>query len=62
LVKSIIGITQSDSGSNFSIDFSWDGRHDFGDKVAKGVYIYKITVRSEALNKQVSKTEKLVIL
>ena len=62
LVKSIIGITQSDSGSNFSRDFSWDGRDDFGDKVAKGVYIYKITVRSEALNKQVSKTEKLVIL
>ena len=62
LVKSINGITQSDSGSNFSRDFSWDGRDDFGDKVAKGVYIYKITVRSEALNKQVSKTEKLVIL
>ena len=62
LVKSIIGITQSDSGSNFSRDFSWDGRDDFGDKVAKGVYIYKITVRSETLNKQVSKTEKLVIL
>ena len=62
LVKSINGITQSDSGSNFSRDFSWDGRDDFGDKVAKGVYIYKITVRSETLNKQVSKTEKLVIL
>jgi flagellar hook assembly protein FlgD len=62
LVKTINGITQSTSGSNFSRDFSWDGRDDFGDKVAKGVYIYKINVRSETLNKQVSKTEKLVIL
>jgi flagellar hook assembly protein FlgD len=62
LVKTINGITQSTTGSNFSRDFSWDGRDDFGDKVAKGVYIYKINVRSETLNKQVSKTEKLVIL
>ena len=48
--------------NSFSRDFYWDGRDDFGDKVAKGVYIYKLSVRSEALNKSVSKIEKLVIL
>ena len=47
---------------SFSRDIYWDGRDDFGDKVAKGVYIYKLNVRSESLNKSVSKIEKLVIL
>jgi hypothetical protein len=40
----------------------WDGRDDFGDKIGKGVYIYKLTVRSPLLNKKVEKIEKLVIL
>ena len=62
LVKTISGITESSAGSNFSRDFSWDGRDDFGDKVAKGVYVYKVSVRSQSLDKQVSKIEKLVIL
>ena len=62
LVKTINGITESSAGSNFSRDFSWDGRDDFGDKVAKGVYVYKVSVRSQSLDKQVSKIEKLVIL
>ena len=62
LVKTIIGTTDSSGNNSFSRDFTWDGRDDFGDKVAKGVYIYKLNVRSEILNKSVSKTEKLVIL
>ncbi len=62
LVKTILGTTESFGNNSFSRDFIWDGRDDFGDKVAKGVYIYKLNVRSESLNKSVSKTEKLVIL
>lgn len=48
--------------SSLSKDIVWDGRDDFGDKIGKGVYIYKLKVRSNALNKQVEKIEKLVIL
>ena len=62
LVKTILGTTESFGNNSFSRDFHWDGRDDFGDKVAKGVYIYKLNVRSESLNKSVSKIEKLVIL
>ena len=45
-----------------SRDIIWDGKDDFGDKIAKGVYVYKLTVRSSQLNKQVEKYQKLVIL
>ena len=62
LVKTITGSTDISGNNSFSRDFIWDGRDDFGDRVAKGVYIYKLSVRSESLNKSVSKTEKLVIL
>ena len=48
--------------SSISKDIVWDGRDDFGDKIGKGVYVYKLKVRSERLNKQVEKIEKLVIL
>jgi len=40
---------------------NWDGRDDFGDKLAKGVYIYKVTVKNETGSKA-DKIEKLVIL
>lgn len=48
--------------SNLSRNIVWDGRDDFGDKIGKGVYVYKLKVRSSQLNKQVEKIEKLVIL
>ena len=41
---------------------SWDGRDDFGDKIGKGVYVYKLTVKSTLTNDMVEKYEKLVIL
>lgn len=50
------------SATALSKDIVWDGRDDFGDKIGKGVYIYKLKVRSNRLNKQVEKIEKLVIL
>lgn len=40
---------------------SWDGRDDFGDKLAKGVYIYKVSVKN-SLGSKADKIEKLVIL
>lgn len=42
-------------------DIHWDGRDDFGNKLAKGVYIYKLSVRTET-GKTAQKVEKLVIL
>ncbi|WP_112086793.1 type IX secretion system sortase PorU [Flavobacterium lacus] len=45
-----------------SREITWDGRDDFGDKIGKGVYVYKLTVKSNLTNKKVEKIEKLVIL
>ncbi len=45
-----------------SREITWDGKDDFGDKIGKGVYIYKLTVRSTVSNNKSEKIEKLVIL
>jgi hypothetical protein len=45
-----------------SREITWDGRDDFGDKIGKGVYVYKLTVKSTLTNKTTEKFEKLVIL
>ena len=45
-----------------SREITWDGRDDFGDKIGKGVYVYKLTVKSLVSNTQTEKYEKLVIL
>lgn len=39
----------------------WDGLDDFGDRIAKGVYIYKLKIKN-ADGSSAQKTEKLVIL
>ncbi|MEO6346663.1 MAG: type IX secretion system sortase PorU [Aquaticitalea sp.] len=67
LVRTLNGQTSMDGccnkgASSLSRNMVWDGRDDFGDKIGKGVYIYKLKVRSNQLNKQVEKIEKLVIL
>ncbi len=64
LVRTLNGQTNGGSKvtSSLSKDIVWDGRDDFGEKIGKGVYIYKLKVRSNRLNKQVEKIEKLVIL
>ena len=36
----------------------WDGLDDFGDKIGKGVYVYKLTVKSPLIDQQVEKYEK----
>ncbi len=45
-----------------SREISWDGRDDFGDRIGKGVYVYKLTVQSTLSNKKTEKFEKLVVL
>ncbi len=45
-----------------SRDIKWDGKDDFGDKIGKGVYVYKVTVKSAITGKKTEKIEKLVIL
>lgn len=45
-----------------SREIIWDGRDDFGDRIGKGVYVYKITLKSTLTNQRVEKFEKLVIL
>ena len=64
LVRTLNGQTNGGSKvtSSLSKDIVWDGRDDFGEKIGKGTYIYKLKVRSNRLNKQVEKIEKLVIL
>ncbi len=39
----------------------WDGRDDYGDKLARGVYVYKISITAPD-NTKAEKIEKLVIL
>lgn len=45
-----------------SREITWDGKDDFGDKIGKGVYVYKLTVKSTLTNQKTEKIEKLVIL
>ncbi|MBU2928817.1 type IX secretion system sortase PorU [Winogradskyella psychrotolerans] len=67
LVRTLNGQTSADAccsngSSSLSRNIVWDGRDDFGDKIGKGVYVYKLKVKSNRLNKQVEKIQKLVIL
>lgn len=64
LVRTLNGQTSGGikAASSLSKDIVWDGRDDFGEKIGKGVYIYKLTVKSNLLNTTVEKIEKLVIL
>lgn len=45
---------------NRSNEVEWDGRDDFGNRVAKGVYVYRVSV--SGINGKANKYEKLVIL
>lgn len=47
---------------NRSRDIQWDGRDDFGEKIGKGVYIYRLKVKSTLTGHQAEKVEKLVLL
>ena len=60
IVKTINQSVQTDGF--LSRDIVWDGKDDFGDRIGKGVYVYKLTVRSTISDKKSEKIEKLVIL
>ncbi|MFY8187426.1 MAG: type IX secretion system sortase PorU [Flavobacterium sp.] len=61
--KIIKTINQNVTTTGFlSREITWDGKDDFGDKIGKGVYVYKLTVRSTLSNQITHKHEKLVIL
>ena len=59
LVKSIDQFVQTEGFRSDPID--WDGRDDFGDRIGKGVYIYRIKVKTSE-GAVAEKFEKLVIL
>lgn len=60
LVKTINQTVQSTGTLSRSI--TWDGLDDFGDKIGKGVYIYRLSVKTITSNQKAEKYEKLVIL
>ena len=60
LIKTINQTIQTAGGLARTI--KWDGLDDFGDKIGKGVYLYKLKVRSVISRKTGEKVEKLVIL
>ncbi len=60
LVKTINESVQSEG--NLSRSISWNGLDDFGSRIGKGVYIYKLKVKSNNSNAKAEKIEKLVIL
>ncbi|WP_405565536.1 type IX secretion system sortase PorU [Polaribacter sp. Asnod6-C07] len=47
---------------NLSRNITWNGLDDFGNKIGKGVYVYKLKVTSTTSNLVSEKYEKLVIL
>ncbi len=60
LVKTINQTIQTNGGLSRSIN--WNGLDDFGDKIGKGVYLYKLKVKAILSGKKGEKIEKLVIL
>lgn len=60
--KLIKTINQKEFASgNLVNDIYWDGRDDFGDRLARGVYVYELRVKTKT-GISVEKFEKLVIL
>lgn len=62
LTGRIINVIQKtiNTQGNRSIDVQWDGRDEFGEKVGRGVYLYRLSVTTSGL-KTKSKIEKLAI-
>jgi hypothetical protein len=59
----IVKTIQKSTGCDGSVPegIEWDGKDDYGDKLARGVYIYKLAIL-DVDNKKAEKIEKLVIL
>ena len=60
--KVIKTITRNINSVGYRVDdITWDGLDDFGDKIGRGVYIYRISLKEDN-GKKVSQYQKLVIL
>jgi hypothetical protein len=60
--KVIKTITKNINTTGYRVDdITWDGLDDFGDKIGRGVYIYRISLKDDT-GKKVSQYQKLVIL
>jgi hypothetical protein len=59
LVKSIVQQVQQEGFRSAPIE--WDGLDDYGDKIGRGVYVYKVEIRN-ALGQKAEQFEKLVVL
>ncbi len=59
LIKNISKYVQAESYRSDPIE--WDGRDDFGDRIGKGVYVYRLKVKTSQ-GATAEKYEKLVIL
>ena len=59
IVKTIDRLVYAEGFRSDPID--WDGRDDFGDKIGRGVYIYRVKIKT-GLGSTAEKYEKLVIL
>lgn len=53
---------QVQTTGNLSRTITWNGMDDFGNRIGKGVYVYKLKVKSTVSNISAEKYEKLVIL
>tara|TARA_B100000787_G_scaffold159892_1_gene138417 strand:+ start:5717 stop:9109 length:3393 start_codon:yes stop_codon:yes gene_type:complete len=53
---------QIQTTGNLARNISWNGLDDFGNRIGKGVYVYKLKVTSTVSNISSEKYEKLVIL
>ncbi|MCB0583030.1 MAG: T9SS type A sorting domain-containing protein, partial [Phaeodactylibacter sp.] len=66
LVKTIQATLFSDGALRRDDCIEWDGRDDYGDRLARGVYLYKVKVRANNTGNVVlsgeSEFEKMVIL
>jgi hypothetical protein len=61
LVKTIRSNISEGSSSLRSAPIEWDGRDDYGDKLGRGVYLYKVKVRCKG-GESAEKVEKIVLL
>ncbi|GAC1368331.1 MAG: type IX secretion system sortase PorU [Hymenobacter sp.] len=60
LVRTLTATVSSAEAHQQSI--TWNGRDEYDDPLARGVYVYRLSVRSQHQNSTASKYEKLVIL
>lgn len=50
------------TGSNLSREIVWDGLDSYGDRLARGVYLYRLEVRNPLTGETAHAQEKLVLL